>query len=181
MRAALYSSDYFLVPCTSDTYSSYCISLIGQMIPMFIDDWNSGYRRFVSSNPNILKYQDIGNPKFAGWIYNGFDTQRGNIVRADYIHYQEIIKSINDNLVDNKKIGKSIYLPNDFKVGEIEDMNVLIQNSIWQSIPVSALKEFRPMKSLQDKGSWAPRQIELIDKLNCKFTELAQNIISSCV
>lgn len=181
VRAALYSSDYFLVPCTSDTYSSYCISLIGQMIPMFIDDWNSGYRRFVSSNPNILKYQDIGNPKFAGWIYNGFDTQRGNIVRADYIHYQEIIKSINDNLVDNKKIGKSIYLPNDFKVGEIEDMNVLIQNSIWQSIPVSALKEFRPMKSLQDKGSWAPRQIELIDKLNCKFTELAQNIISSCV
>ena len=41
VRAALYSSDYFLVPCTSDTYSSYCISLIGQMIPMFINDWKS--------------------------------------------------------------------------------------------------------------------------------------------
>ncbi len=56
VRAALYSSDYFLVPCTSDTYSSYCISLIGQMIPMFINDWKSGYQRFIESN---LIYVDI--------------------------------------------------------------------------------------------------------------------------
>ena len=181
VRAALYSSDYFLVPCTSDTYSSYCISLIGQMIPMFINDWKSGYQRFIESNPNICRYQDIGKPKFAGWIYNGFDTQRGNIVKADYIHYQEILKSITENLVNNKKIGKSSSLPGDYKAGEIEDMNVLIQNSIWQSIPVASLKDYRPMKTLQDKGSWAPRQIELINKIDTKFIELANNIISACI
>lgn len=181
VRAALYSSDYFLVPCTSDTYSSYCISLIAQMIPMFVEDWNSGYQRFKNANPNINKYYDIGNPKFAGWIYNGFDTQKNNIVKADYIHYQEIKKSIEIEIINNSKIKKSQYLPNEYKAGEIEDMNVLIQNSIWQSIPVASLEKYRPMKSLQDKGSWAPRQIQLIHKLGDKFMELADNVITVCV
>ena len=67
------------------------------------------------------------------------------------------------------------------QAGEIEDMNVLIQNSIWQSIPVASLKDYRPMKTLQDKGSWAPRQIELINKIDTKFIELANNIISACI
>lgn len=181
VRAALYSSDYFLVPCTSDTYSSYCISLIGEMIPTFIDDWKSGYQRFINSNPNIRKYQDIGNPKFAGWVYNGFDTQKDNIVKADYIHYQEIIKSISEELINNDNIGKSPILPSSYKAGEIEDMNVLIQNSIWQSIPVASLKDYRPMKTLQDKGSWAPRQLKLIEKLDIRFMELADNVIASCI
>ena len=181
VRAALYSSDYFLVPCTSDTYSSYCISLIAEMIPTFINDWESGYARFAKSNPNIKKYEDIGNPKFAGWIYNGFDTQRDNIVKADYIHYQEILKSISKEIINNDNIRKSSVLPTDYKAGEIEDMNVLIQNSIWQSIPVASLKNYRPMKSLQDKGSWAPRQLTLIDKLDGRFTELANNVIASCI
>lgn len=181
VRAALYSSDYFLVPCTSDTYSSYCISLIGQMIPIFINDWNSGYQRFINSNPNLSKYQDIGNPKFAGWIYNGFDTQSGHIVKADYIHYQEIVKSITNELINNVDIVKSSVLPSEYKAGEIEDMNVLIQNSIWQSIPVASLKNFRPMKTLQDKGSWAPRQLDLIGKLDVRFMELADNVILSCI
>lgn len=181
VRTALYSSEYFLVPCTSDTYSAYCISLIGQMIPIFVNDWDSGYQRFKNSNPNIIKYQEIGHPKFAGWIYNGFDTQKGNIVKADYIHYQEIVKSIEKELINNVNIESSNILPNQYKAGEIEDMNVLIQNSIWQSVPVSSLKNYRPMKSLQDKGSWAPRQIELIEKLDVRFMELANNVISSCV
>lgn len=181
VRAALYSSDYFLVPCTSDTYSSYCISLIGEMIPTFIDDWKSGYERFSKSNPNIKKYQNIGDPKFAGWIYNGFDTQKNHIVKADYIHYQEITKSITQELINNDNISKSTILPPDYKAGEIEDMNVLIQNSIWQSIPVASLKDYRPMKTLQDKGSWAPRQLTLIDKLDTRFMELADNVIASCI
>lgn len=181
VRAALYSSDYFLVPCTSDTYSSYCISLIGQMIPIFIDDWKSGYQRFLNSNPNLDKYREIGNPKFAGWVYNGFDTQKGDFVKADYIHYQEIVKSITKELINNDNILKSSALPVDYKAGEIEDMNVLIQNSIWQSIPVASLNEYRLMKTLQDKGSWAKRQLELIEKLNNRFIELADNVIRSCV
>ena len=74
-----------------------------------------------------------------------------------------------------------ILIPSVIKAGEIEDMNVLIQNSIWQSIPVASLKDYRPMKTLQDKGSWTPRQITLIDKLNTRFTELADNVISSCI
>ena len=46
VRAALYSSDYFIVPCTSDTYSAYCVGLIGEMLPGFAQDWQSGFNRF---------------------------------------------------------------------------------------------------------------------------------------
>lgn len=181
VRAALYSSDYFLVPCTSDTYSSYCVSLIGQMIPIFMDDWNSGFRRFKSSNPNINKYDTLGLPKFAGWIYNGFDTQKASIVKADYLHYQEITRTIEKEIINNGDVYKASTLPKDFLGGQIEDMNVLVQNSTWQNVPVSNLKNFRPVKNLQDKGSWAPRQIELIDKLDARFSELADNVIRTCV
>src|SRR5262249_8187749 len=36
VRAAFYSSDYYVVPCTSDNFSVYCVGLIGQMVPSFI-------------------------------------------------------------------------------------------------------------------------------------------------
>ena len=74
VRAAFYSSDYYIVPCTSDNFSVYCISLIGQMVPSFIKDWQSGLKRFMSTNPHFTEFDDLGRPVFAGWIFNGFDT-----------------------------------------------------------------------------------------------------------
>jgi chromosome partitioning protein len=50
VRSALYCSDYFLVPCTPDSFSAYCVSLIGEVLPTFIDDWNQGRRRYEVSN-----------------------------------------------------------------------------------------------------------------------------------
>lgn len=87
VRAALYSSDYFIVPCTSDTFSAYCVGLIGQMLPGFFKDWSSGFERFKDANPQLTKYDNLGSPKFAGWIFNGFDTRKNSFVRADSIHH----------------------------------------------------------------------------------------------
>lgn len=65
-------------------------------------------------------------------------------------------------------------------IGDIEDMNVLIQNSIWQSIPVGQLENVRPLQKLRDRGTWANNQIEQIRLLKRKFRELATNIVNIC-
>ena len=56
VRAAFYSSDYFIVPCTSDNFSVYCVGLIGQMVPSFIRDWNIGLERFRETNPQFSDF-----------------------------------------------------------------------------------------------------------------------------
>jgi chromosome partitioning protein len=181
VRAALYSSDYFLVPCTSDTFSAYCVGLIGQMLPGFFKDWGSGFERFKDANPQLTKYDNLGSPKFAGWIFNGFDTRKDNFVRADSIHHDKIAESINNSLVTRLNGNVCPNLPRNYRIGIIEDMNVLVQNSIWQNVPVSQLENFRPVKTLQDKGNWAPNQKEQIQNLKQHFDEMATEVIKHCI
>ncbi|MFH7026685.1 MAG: ParA family protein [Heteroscytonema crispum UTEX LB 1556] len=181
VRAALYSSDYFIVPCTSDTFSAYCVGLIGEMLPGFSKDWESGFKRFQSANPYLKKYNNLGSPKFAGWIFNGFDTRKDEFVKADQVHYDKISESIKKELV--QKLGTSVCegLTENYLIGQIEDMNVLVQNSIWQNVPVSVLDKFHPIKTLQGSGSWSPNQSELIYRLRDRFKEIADNIINNCI
>ena len=179
VRAALYSSDYYIIPCTSDTFSAYCIGLIAEMMPDFISDWGAGYSRFKKANPNFDLYENLGAPKFAGWIFNGFDTRGGNYVRADSIHKDHIQTQIDARFINNPKIEKASNLTDSF-IGDIEDMNVLVQNSIWQSVPVSQLGNFRPLKNLQDKGNWASNQKEQIMTLGNKFLAAADRVIAIC-
>jgi len=65
VRAAFYSSDYYIVPCTSDNFSVYCVGLIGQMVPSFVNDWEIGLRRFKHTNPHFTDFDDLGRPVFA--------------------------------------------------------------------------------------------------------------------
>ncbi len=181
VRAALYSSNYFIVPCTSDTFSSYCIGLIGNMLPNFFADWESGYKRFRDSNPQITKYDGLGNPKFAGWIFNGYDTLSGNYVQADKIHHDNIAASIKTHIISNPKIVSATGLPSNSRIGEIEDMNVLVQNSTWQNAPVSQLEGYNPLKKLQRRLSWSKSQVAQIKLLGGKFEEIADSIIDICI
>lgn len=181
VRAALYSSNYFIVPCTSDTFSSYCIGLIGNMLPKFFEDWESGYQRFKESNPQITKYEGLGKPRFSGWIFNGYDTLRGKYIQADKIHHDNIAQSIRDKIISNPNILNVAGLPSNSRIGEIEDMNVLIQNSIWQNAPVSQLGDYHPLKDLQNKGNWSKSQSAQIEILGRKFEEIANTIINICV
>jgi chromosome partitioning protein len=177
VRAALYSSDYFIIPCTSDTFSSYCIGLIGNMLPTFFSDWEIGYKRFRDANQQFTKYDGLGHPKFGGWIFNGYDTRGGEYVKADQIHHDDIAKSISQNIINKGGINAIDGLPSDWKIGEIEDMNVLIQNSIWQNVPVSQLESYPPLKTLQNKGSWSINQRDQIRLLKERFENIADMII----
>lgn len=180
VRAALYASDFFIIPCTSDTFSAYCIGLIGEMLPIFTADWEAGYARFKKANPHLPRYNTLGNPCFSGWIFNGFDTRGGEYVRADSIHANNIQSEITNKIINNPDIGVAPLLGAVSMIGDVEDMNVLVQNSIWQSVPVSQLNNFRPLKNLQDKGSWAQNQRDQIELLAAKFSDAADNIIRVC-
>ena len=70
--------------------------------------------------------------------------------------------------------------PNNYMIGDIEDANVLIQNSLWLNVPLGRLSEFQQVVSLQDRRQWAPNQIEQIQLIGDKFDKLAENVENLC-
>jgi chromosome partitioning protein len=202
VRATFYSSDYFIVPCTSDNFSVYCAGLIGQMIPSFVRDWNTGLTRFKESNPHFTDFDNLGKPVFAGWIFNGFDTARERrtkleiesgvpvkerqLVRADQTFKERLVEGITDDLAGNLTAANLGYngvangLPEDFLIGDIEDANVLIQNSLWQNVPLGQLHTVQQLTNLQDRTAWIWNQLEQIELLRSKFDELCTRIESVC-
>jgi len=197
VRAALYSSDYFLVPCTSDNFSAYCVGLIGQMLPKFVEEWNDGLKRFKETNPHFTDYDKLGHPIFGGWIFNGFDTAKKRnslsdtkeMILADKTHFGRIKLAIQTDLIQvlrNKKDiltydAVAVDVENGDAIGDIEDMNVLIQNSLWQNVPVSKLNTVKQITDLQARNAWAANQLDQIQRLGIKFDELAKKTIQICV
>lgn len=203
VRAAFYSSDYFIVPCTSDNFSVYCVGLIGQMIPDFIKDWQDGLARFKLSNPHFTQFDSYGRPMFAGWIFNGFDTakeRRTNaeiqagvpmkdkkMMQADETFHHSLQTAIDNDLVQRLVASITNYAPISAgiqpvnKIGDIEDANVLIQNSLWQSVPLGQLHNFQQVKSLNNRTNWAQNQLEQITLLRSKMEEIADNVIRVCI
>jgi cellulose biosynthesis protein BcsQ len=202
VRAAFYSSDYYIVPCTSDNFSVYCVGLIGQMVPSFVHDWENGIARFRLSNPHFKEFDGFGKPIFAGWAFNGFDTTRERrtshqlqagvplgdkkMIQADKTMHDHVAKAVANNLVSI--LGDQIknYEPiapaakPDYRIGDIEDANVLIQNSLWLNVPLGELDQHEQVVSLRDRKKWADNQIEQIKLLKTKFAEFAQNVVNIC-
>ncbi|MBZ4370710.1 ParA family protein [Corallococcus sp. AS-1-6] len=202
VRASFYSSDYYIVPCTSDNFSVYCVGLIGQMVPAFVGDWQIGLNRFKATNPHFHDFDTLGKPVFAGWVFNGFDTARRRrtkeeiniglptgdkqMVQADRTMHDRVATAIRDDLVGSltkniqgfNPIAQSV--PDNYRIGDTEDANVLIQNSLWLNVPIGRLDKFEQVVSLQDRRSWAANQVEQIALLRSKFAEMAAHVISVC-
>jgi cellulose biosynthesis protein BcsQ len=193
VRAAFYASDYFIVPCTSDSFSVYCISLIGQMVPSFVEDWQTGLNRFKQSNP---QFHD-----FAGWVFNGFDTARERrtpaevaadaplgqrqMMRADQTMHDRLVEAVNQlvQTLTERVQGYDPVAPNEVpntRLGDIEDANVLIQNSLWLHVPLGELMNHDQVVNLQDRSNWRPNQLEQIELLRAKFDEMAVNVVAIC-
>lgn len=202
VRAAFYSSDYYIVPCTSDNFSVYCVGLIGQMVPSFVHDWQAGLKRFKSSNPHFSDFDAFGRPVFAGWVFNGFDTGRRRrsateieagvavhekqMVQADRTMHDRLVRAINEDLVGS--LSKNVDgfsatvnpAQNEYRLGDIEDANVLIQNSLWLGVPLGELDKHDQVVSLQDRRKWAINQVEQIRLLKSKFEEMAKAVVATC-
>lgn len=187
VRSALYCSDYFLVPCTPDLFSAYCVGLIGEMLPSFIRDWEQGKERYLEGNPRDKTISHKGMPKFGGWIFNGFDTRRMNGVKrevgADAVHHGSITRSIANEMIPQlRKIRAYDAVPGFVEiepVAGIEDLNVMAPDSIIQNVPIRYLSEFRPTSALRGRGQWAQNQIDLMNEMADEYDYLAQYIIDN--
>lgn len=187
VRSSLYCSDYFLVPCTPDLFSAYCVGLIGEMLPSFIRDWEQGKERYLESNSRDMVVQSKGTPKFGGWIFNGFDTRKKDGVKgevgADAVHHQKISKAISEKMIPPLKNIKSYNAVPDFvstePVAKIEDLNVMAPDSIIQNVPIGYLSECRPTNSLRGRGKWAQNQIDLMGEMASEYDNLAQYVIDN--
>jgi hypothetical protein len=68
-----------------------------------------------------------------------------------------------------------------YRIGDIEDANVLIQNSLWLNVPIGQLEDHQQVTSLQDRQRWADNQIEQIRLIRTKFDSTANLIEQICV
>jgi chromosome partitioning protein len=185
VRSALYCSDYFLVPCTPDMFSAYCVGLIGEMLPDFVADWEQGKSRYLKSNPGDAVVPLKGFPKFGGWIFNGFDTRKvANVkheVGADAAHHLEIVDAIKNSMIPNLGAINSYHAIPNFvgvePVAKIEDLNVMAPDSIIQNIPIKYLDQSKPTRTLRNRHSWAPNQIDLMRETAAEYDRLAQYIV----
>ncbi|OYE01053.1 ParA family protein [Nostoc sp. 'Peltigera membranacea cyanobiont' 232] len=197
VRIAFYSSNYFIVPCTSDIFCSYCVELIGETLPRFINEWQLGCGQYNRNNPHSRKYLNLGKPMFAGWIFNGYDTRKPKhqltreIMAADNVMASDIAKSVqrfalkmqeetNEALIIKNKPNEVFYL------GGIEDMNILIQNSMWLNCPITKLSRMVPVKTrrirtLSNRAAWSPNQFSQIQQLQKAFMRIADNTINYCI
>lgn len=189
VRAALYSSDYFLVPCTPDLFSAYCVGLIGEVLPKFIEDWEQGKKRYLQSNSYDQVIPQKGQPKFGGWIFNGFDTRKKSgsdeIVKtgADQAQFKEVQKSINTGLIPLLKNIKAYNAIPSFvssePVASVEDLNVMAPDSIVQNTPIKYLSLSKPTRENVGSGSWASNQKILMKKMDQQYDQLAKFMIEN--
>lgn len=187
VRAALYSSDYFLVPCTPDLFSAYCVGLIGQVLPRFIEDWEQGKARYLQSNAYDQVIPQKGQPKFGGWIFNGFDTKKKpgdtepSKTGADQAQFNKIKNSINTELIPKlNSIRAYAAIPSFISqepVASIEDLNVMAPDSIVQNIPIKYLPQAKPTRDNVVRGAWANNQTVLMEKVDREYDQLADFII----
>jgi chromosome partitioning protein len=189
VRAALYSSDYFLVPCTPDLFSAYCVGLIGQVLPQFIEDWEQGKRRYLDSNSYDEIIRQKGQPKFGGWIFNGFDTRRKTFSNevaktgADQAQFINVQNSIETSLIPKLQGIKSYSAIPSFidkePIASIEDLNVMAPDSIVQNTPLKYLSEKRPTRKNVLSGTWSPNQRSLMKKMDEEYDNLAKFMIEN--
>jgi cellulose biosynthesis protein BcsQ len=183
VRSALYSSDYFIVPCTADRFSAYCVGLIGQVLPTFSDDWTQGVSRYNKSNPSDTFVATKGKPKFGGWIFNGFDTRNNQKLGADKAQFDKVKAAIDGDLIGKLMDIKSYSAVPSFidatPAAEIEDMNVMAPDSLVQNVPIKYLSNEKPTRENYSKGRWAPNQVSLMQKIDEQYDRLADYVINN--
>lgn len=186
VRSALYSSDYFVVPCTADRFSAYCVGLIGEVLPIFADDWDQGLKRYKRTNSGDTYVDTKGQPKFGGWIFNGFDTRKGKKLGADQAQFEQVKNSVENHLIAPLKKDISLYeavpnFVNENPCAEVEDMNVMAPDSLQQNVPIKFLPNVKPTRENYAKGRWAPNQIDLMKKIDAEYDKLAEYVIKNFV
>ncbi|MFD0708195.1 ParA family protein [Photorhabdus akhurstii] len=189
VRSALYCSDYYLVPCTADIFSAYCIGLIGETLPKFNHDWTQGVQRSSATSNTLIGQK--GQPKFAGWIFNGFDKRRNpgqavaTEIAADAAHRDKIVEAVERDLVAKLKSIKEYTAVPEFAdkepVAKVEDLNVMAPDSILQGVPLRYLHKVKPTREVLARKAWSGPQVDLMKGMSKEHDKLADYIINNLI
>jgi len=161
--------------------------LIGQVLPRFIEDWEQGKARYLQSNSYDQVIPQKGQPKFGGWIFNGFDTRRNIGAKepkktgADQAQFEKIQDSINYKLLPNLRAINAYSAVPDFikqePVASIEDLNVMAPDSIVQNQPIKYLRQGKPTRENVSGGSWGADQKSKMEEMDKEYDKLAKFMI----
>ncbi|ODH02694.1 hypothetical protein A4S05_23045 [Nostoc sp. KVJ20] len=186
VRSALYCSDYFLVPCTADLFSAYCITLIGAMLPKFINEWELGERSYKESNSFDNFIPSKGKPKWGGWIYNGFDSIRFPSLRErketviDEVHLKNVQEEVEKQLIPQLQAKIPYQCVPDFvnsePIAKIEDLNNGASHIQHLNLPLKYLAMTK--KPNKTSRKWSDSQQDLMDRMDKEYDSLAQYIIN---
>jgi hypothetical protein len=147
----------------------------------------TGKARYLQSNSYDQVIPQKGQPKFGGWIFNGFDTRRKVGAKepvktgADQAQFKKVQNAINNNLIPKLKDIKAYSAVPDFirqePVASIEDLNVMAPDSIVQNIPIKYLRQSKPTRDNVVSGTWAPNQRILMEEMDKQYDKLAKFMI----
>ena len=108
------------------------------------------------------------------------------MLRADQAHFQNIdnannvlAKALTENISNYNAVGVQNG-KGGYNIGTVEDMNVLMQNSLWLNVPAAKLDQHLQVQDLTgNKQKWSAAQLELIGKIRKQVNDLADNIIKN--
>lgn len=133
-RIILLDCDYFIVPGACDLFSVRALKTLGYSLVDWIEDWRT-IAGIAPPNAPLL----LGNPKFLGYIPQGFRVYGHGMARWPSRYRTKFEKQLySDLIVPLRNIGSSLAAQSvsRAKLGEIKDFATLVQQSQEQGVPL---------------------------------------------
>ncbi|MEH2313746.1 MAG: hypothetical protein V7K35_20630 [Nostoc sp.] len=93
---------------------------------------------------------------------------------------KELVETLENKIKEHPSVLKNTSFKY-FQLGGIEDMNILVQNSMWLNCPIATLDRMEPVRNLQDRVQWSPNQLDQIQALKNSFLTIADRVIKHCI
>ena len=131
-RAILLDCDYFIVPVACDLFSLRALKTLGRTLVDWIDAWST-----ICDLAPRDTYLLPGQPKFLGYIPEGFRVYGGRVSAEHSMALSRIDKEILDQIVQVlKHRNLAPRRAKGFRLGEIKDFGILVSASQNEGVPI---------------------------------------------
>ncbi|MDR0612686.1 MAG: AAA family ATPase [Dysgonamonadaceae bacterium] len=107
------SSDYFIIPLSTDYFSLMAIESIDRVLPQW-EHWAKNARKVFNDSIYPLPKQ---TPKFLGYTNNDFTTNKNKPAKAYTEMFDKIKKTVTDELAPNLKVQDMLLSPDKYPNG----------------------------------------------------------------
>lgn len=141
-RSVLLSSDYFIMPMSSDIFSLMAINNISQALSEWKSLLTEGLKSYNKKNPS--PYSIGGKPivwklKFAGYVIQQYTAKTKQGIRQPVSAYEKILKQVPNAIKQYLKSFETDSSIN-YNLGEIPNLHSLIPMSQTVNAPIFELK-----------------------------------------